>query len=175
MFNVQNLTNTFINVKWGLEIVWCLLTPKNISHDSKIQHIACAAIYSKPGSKYKSDLYDHISEAFNLLSMKYSRGLHFCLAGDTNELDLNPILNISPNFVQLVTEPTRYDPNTNIGKILDPIIMTMSSYYQSPVYLEPLDPDSDTNGRKSDHRIVILRPVSAINNKSARTLRTLKY
>ena len=28
-FDVQNLTNTLINIKWGVEVVWCLLTPKN--------------------------------------------------------------------------------------------------------------------------------------------------
>ena len=27
-FEVQNLTNTLLNIKWGVEAVWCLLTPK---------------------------------------------------------------------------------------------------------------------------------------------------
>ena len=39
---VENLTNTTISIKWGVEAVWCLLTPKNVSTDSKIQKIACA-------------------------------------------------------------------------------------------------------------------------------------
>ena len=54
-YHVQNLTNTLINVKWGVEAVWCVLTPKNVSKNSKIKKIACAAIYSKPRSKQKSD------------------------------------------------------------------------------------------------------------------------
>ena len=64
-FDVQNLTNTLINIKWGLEVVWCLLTPKNANSKSKIQKIACASVYCKPSSKYKTDLHDHIAEAYN--------------------------------------------------------------------------------------------------------------
>ena len=96
-FEVQNLTNTLLNIKWGVEAVWCILTPKNVTPSSKIQKIACGSIYCKPGSKNKSDLQDHIAEAFNILSTKYQRGLHVIVAGDTNELNLTPILNISPH------------------------------------------------------------------------------
>ena len=134
---VQNLTNTVINIKWGVEVVWCLLTPKEMTLDSKIRHIACAAIYSKPGSKNKSYLLDHISEAFNILSAKFLTGLHFILAGDTNELKLDQILNLSPSFVQVVTKPTRIDPITGKEVIIDPIIMTLSPYYQEPQCLPP--------------------------------------
>ena len=142
-YHVQNLTNTLVNVKWGVEAVWCLLTPKDVSKESKIQKIACAAIYSKPGSKHKTDLLDHIAEAFNVLSAKFGRGLHFCIAGDTNELKLNSILSLSSNFVQVVTKPTRRDPKTGKESILDPIMMTFSHYYQEPLCLDPLDPDPD--------------------------------
>ena len=34
-YHVQDITNTLINVKWGVEAVWCLLTPKNVSKYSK--------------------------------------------------------------------------------------------------------------------------------------------
>ena len=160
-----------IQVKWGVEVVWCLVTPKNISHDSKIQHIACASIYSKPNSKNKTDLLDHISEAYNLLCSKYGRGLHFCLAGDTNDLKLDSILNLSPSFVQIVKKPTRRDTSTGEETLLDPIIMTLSNFYQEPLYLCPLDADVNKKGTKSDHRIPLVRPINTINNKSVRTTR----
>ena len=38
-FFVQNLTQTLITVPWGVEIVWALITPKNLQSDSKIQKI----------------------------------------------------------------------------------------------------------------------------------------
>ena len=50
----------------------------------------------KPNSRHKTDLIDHISEAYNILSTKYKRGLHFLIAGDTNDLNLTPILSLSP-------------------------------------------------------------------------------
>ena len=90
-FHIQNLTNTLVPVMWGVEAVWCLLTPKQVSQASKIQKIACAAIYSKPGSKHKSDWLDHISDAFNILNSKYGHGLHFIIAGDTNVLRLQEL------------------------------------------------------------------------------------
>ena len=70
-FAVQNLTNTLVNIKWGVEVVWSLLTPKNARPNSKIQNIACASVYCKPGSKHKTDLYDHIAEAHSIISTKY--------------------------------------------------------------------------------------------------------
>ena len=40
-FIVNNLTNTLINIKWGLEIVWCLLNPKHSTTKSKIKNSLC--------------------------------------------------------------------------------------------------------------------------------------
>ena len=173
-FFVQNLTNTFINIKWGIEVVWCLLTPKNATTTSKVQKIACASVYCKPNSKTKTDLHDHLAEAYNLLSTKYKKGLHFIIAGDTNDLNLTPVLNLSKNLVQIVTKPTRKDPSTGVESILDPVITTLTSYYQTPSCLPPLDSDPDTDGKPSDHRIVVVRPIASIDNKCARSTKNIK-
>ena len=109
-FNVQNITNTLVQIPWGVEAVWCILTPKNVKNDSKIQKIACCSIYSKPASNKKTLLLDHISDAYNVLCTKYGRGLHFVLAGDTNDLKLDSILSLSPSLSQIVKEWTRLDP-----------------------------------------------------------------
>ena len=58
--------------------------------------------------------------------------------------------------------------------ILDPIIMTLSHLYQEPVCLEPLDADEDKVGKKSDHRIVISRPINILNNKCSRHTREVR-
>ena len=115
-------------------------------------------------------LLDHISDAYNVLKTKFGRGLHFVLAGDTNDLKLDSILSLDPNFSQIVQKWTRMDPPA----ILDPIIMTLSKYYQEPLCLDPLDSDPDKNGVKSDHRIVVSRPISTINNKPIRNTRQVK-
>ena len=169
-FYVQNVTNTLVQIPWGVEAVWCVLTPKNVTHNSKIQKIACCAIYSKPSSNRKTLLLDHISDAYNVLSTKYGRGLHFIMAGDTNDLKLDSILSLSPNLVQIVRNWTRLNPPA----ILDPVIMTLSHLYQEPLCLEPLDADPDKNGTKSDHRIVLGKPINIIDNKCARQTREVK-
>ena len=169
-YQVQNITNTIVQIPWGVEAVWCVLTPHNVSHDSKVQKIACCAIYSKPNSNRKTLLLDHISDAFNILSTRYGRGLHFILAGDTNDLKLQPILSLSPNLKQIVKKWTRMAPPA----LLDPIITTLSNFYQEPMCLDPLDSDPEKNGVKSDHRIVLARAISTINNKAGRQTRQVK-
>ena len=167
-YEVHNLTNSLIQIPWGVEAVWCIITPKNVTHDSKIQMIACCSLYSKPDSRKKSLLLDHIS--FNILSTKHGRGLHFIIAGYTNDLRLDPILCLSPNIRQIVKDWTRMNPPA----LLDPILTTLSKFYQVPQCLEPLDAYPDKNGTKSDHKIVVAKPISIINNKSGRETRIIK-
>ena len=141
-----------------------------MSNNSKIQTIAVCALYSKPDSRKKTLLLDHISDAYNILNTKYGKDLHFVIGGDTNDLKLGPILSLSSNFVQVVQKWTRMNPPA----LLDPVIMTLANYYQEPMCLEPLDPDPDKNGVKSDHRIVLIRPLNIINKKSVCTTREIK-
>ena len=169
-FEVENITNTLVQVPWGVEAVWCILTPKIITNDSYIQKIACCALYSKPNSKKKSLLLDHIADAYNILGRKYGKGLHYVIAGDTNDLKLDSILSLDSRFVQVVQEWTRNDPPA----ILDPVMMTFSKLYQEPMCLEPLDSDPEKNGVKSDHRIVLCKPINTINNKSIRRIKEVK-
>ena len=152
--------------------MWCVLIPINATNTSRIQKIACCSFYCRPssGSHAKSLLLDHISEVFQLLSVKYQKGLHFAIAGDANTLKLDAILSLSQNMSQIVTDYTRMNP----PKILDPIITTMASYYLKPECLRPLDVDQDKIGKASDHRIPVARPISEISSKSARITRTVK-
>jgi hypothetical protein len=146
-YHVENITNSLISIPWGVEITWALLTPKQVTQRSVVKKIAVASIYSKPNSVKKTLLLDHIAESYHLLNSKYQSGLFFILAGDTNELKLDSILNLSPNLKQLVSTPTRLDPD----RILDPIITDLSKYYQNPICLPPLDNDPDKDGVPSDH------------------------
>ena len=168
-YNVQNLTNSIIQVPWGVEITWALLTPKAVSNDSIIQNIVLGSIYSKPNSKKKTAMLDHIAETYNFLSTKYGKGLYWMLAGDTNDLKLDPILSLSPNLKSLVKKPTRLNPDN----ILDNIITDMGKWYQNPECLPPLDADAGSGGKPSDHLIVVMSPISLLNNKPARVSREI--
>ena len=169
-YHVRNITQSLVDIPWGVEATWAIISPKNITNDSSIQKIAVCSVYSKPNSKKKTLLLDHISQAFHTISTKYGKGLHFIISRDTNDLKLDNILNLSPNMRQLVQGVTRLDPPA----MLDPILSTLGCYYQQPVCLPPLDADPDSNGSPSDHLIVVMRPVDSINNKPGRAMREVK-
>ena len=120
-FHVKNLNQSLIDSPWGVEATWAIISPKSISSDSIVKKIAVCSLYCKPSSKKKSVLLDHINQAFNVISTKYGHGLHFIIAGDTNDLKLDNIINLSPNTRQHVTGVTRLNPPA----MLDPIISTL--------------------------------------------------
>ena len=168
-YNVRNLTNSLIPIPWGCEAVWALMSPKNANNSSKIQYIAVCSLYSKPDSRNKTKLLDHISFAYNVISTKYQNGLHFILAGDTNDLKLDSILHLNPRMKQMVQGATRMDP----PRMLDPILTTLGPFYQSPRILPPLDSDPDKDGRPSDHWIPLMRPINTIENSCLRTYKEI--
>ena len=166
-YNIQNLTQRLISIPWGVEAVWCLVSPKEVTNDSIVKKIAVASIYSKPDNRKKSVLLDHLSESYNFLCSKYPDGLYSIIAGDTNDLKLDSILSLSPNMKQVVSDWTRLNPPA----MLDPILTTMSKWYQKPICLPPLDPDPFSNGSPSDHMMPLMIPISTLNNRPARTKR----
>ena len=99
---VENLTKCIVTIPYGVEIVWAILTPKQTSATSIVKKIAVASIYSKPNSRKKTLLLDHIAETYHMLSAKYQSGLHFILACDMNDLKLDSILSLSPSLKQVV-------------------------------------------------------------------------
>ena len=171
-FHILNITNTLINIPWGVEAVWAILIPKNLSNSSKIRRIAVCSFYNRNiRSKFKTALVNHMAEAFNIISRKYTEGLHFILGADANHLKLDPILAFRSDMRSVVQDFTRRGPP---AAMLDPIITTLASYYQRPVCQQPLDADEGSGGVPSDHMIVRMEPINTINNKGARTYRTVE-
>ena len=154
---VKPLCPDIITVPPNIEAVWALVTPKAGGSRSNVKHIAVCSYYYTQNTK-RTDFIDHISEAVNILSAKYSPGIQFILAGDTNRLNLRSILNLSPHLKQVVTVPTRNNPDA----ILDTITSTLAVYYQEPYTLPPLDNDSTNDGKPSDHLIVVWKPITAM-------------
>ena len=75
---------------------------------------------------------------------------------------------------QVVSKPTRRDPVHNTEKVLDVIITTLSTMYQEPKVLPPLDMDPDKNGKPADHKIVVMSPVNGVHNNPAGTKREVE-
>ena len=167
-YHVQNITQSVIHIPWGVEMVWALITPKEAQSNSLIQKIVVGSVYLRPATKSHVPLLDHITDVYNILSTKYPRGLHWILAGDTNKMKLDTILNLDDRMKQIVKNPTRLNPD----EILDPIITSLSTYYQTPVCLPPLGADDGIT--QSDHLTVIAEPLTAINNKPARVIKKVQ-
>ena len=169
-FVIEDLTNTQVSIPWGVEIVWALLTPKEVTVNSKVKKIVVGSMYCKPGSRKKTLMLDHIAQVYGQMSAKYTKGLHWILAGDTNELKLDSILHLNSNLKQVVQDPTRLDP----PKILDPIITTLADFYQKPVCLPPLQADPNS-GVASDHLIVVMEPMNHCNTNNIRSKKEITY
>ena len=158
-----------VTVPDGVEAVWCLVSHKR-SSSNKFKYIAvCSLYYRGPKSTKKKELFDHIAETYHYLSGKYGSHIQFVIAGDTNRLNLTPILSLSQSLVQCVKVPTRLNPD----RMLDPIITTMSKYYTEPETKPPINPDVNSNGKPSDHLVVIMRPISATYEIPPRVYRTV--
>ena len=71
--------------------------------------------------------------------------MKFIIAGDVNKLNIKPILNLSPDLKQVVKVFTRRNPEAT----LDVIITNLSSLFQPPRVLEPLDNDVEGDGKPS--------------------------
>ena len=157
-FFIKPLNPEPITVPDGVEAVWALLTPKNSKPNNQFSHIAVASIYYRgPKSTKKEELFDHIAQTYHYLMALYGTGLQFIIAGDTNRLNLKPILNLSASFKQVVQTPTRLNPDA----ILDPVITTMQKFYQQPVTKPPINNDEDKEGKPSDHLVVLMYPVNS--------------
>ena len=60
-YHVRNLTQSLIDIPWGVEATWALISPKNVTSNSSIKRIAVCSLYSKPETRKKTLLVDHIN------------------------------------------------------------------------------------------------------------------
>ena len=170
-YHIKQLCPDPITVPIGVEAVWVLITHKNKNPRSKVQYIAvCSIYYRGPKSTKKQELFDHIASTYHFLCSKYGSAIDFIIAGDTNRLNLSPILNLSPNLQQVVKVPTRLNP----PRILDPIITTLKRYYCDPVTKPPIQADENKSGKPSDHLVVLFEPYTASLEIPPRSYRTVK-
>ena len=170
-FNVDSINQTIVDIPWGVEATWCLISPKNVTSSSVVKRIAVCSFYSKPNSRKKTVLLDHLSQTFHQLSAKFGSGLYWIFGGDMNDLNIQPVLNLSPAMKQCVQSPTRLNP----PQILDVFITDLSLFYQSPVVEDPLQVDIDKEGADSDHLLVTITPIGTFNDKKNVVKRKIQF
>ena len=152
-----------IIVPQGLEIIWIKVIPR---FQSIVKILITCGLYSKPNSRKKSILSDHIASTYHLLKMKHKEA-RFVFMGDFNCYKPDDILLLSPRLRQLVHYPTHKD------KTLDLIITDLHTLYHPPVSVPPLLPDHPAVAAPSDHLGNLLIPRNVPGVKTARICRTI--
>ena len=158
-----------VSIPHGCEIVWGLITLKNATVQSLVRKIVVASIYVKPLSRKGKVLHDHIAETYHMLCAKYGDPLDFILAGDVNTWKVEPVLLLNNNFRQLVTQPTRHNPDA----VLDVVLTTLGKYYQTPVIEDPLE--TDDGNAASDHMLVKVLPLNNFQNRIIKEKKTIQF
>ena len=152
-----------IPVPQGLEVVWVKVAPKS---KCELKLLIVCGIYSKPNSRKKTILSDHIAMNYYLLKMKYPEA-KFVFLGDFNCYKPDHILQLSPQLRQLVHYSTHGE------KTIDLIVTDIHTLYHPPVPCDPLLPDHPTEAAPSDHMGNLLIPRSVTGVVSSRAFRKL--
>ena len=151
--------------------MWCVLTLKNTTTSSLVKRLVVGSFYTKPGSRKKTELLDHIAETVHFFCSKYPDSVSFCISGDKNELSVDSILSLRPDFKQCVEDSTRLSPPA----ILDVIITDLARFYRRPVCEKALEVDKDKVGSDSNHLMVLMVPVDNFNNKKGSLRKQIQY
>ena len=153
-----------IIVPQGLEVVWVKVAPK---HKCDLKLLIVCSIYSKPNSRKKTILSDHLSMNYYLLKMRFPEA-KFLFLGDFNCYRPDVILHLSPQLRQLV----HY--NTHGEKPIDLVITDMHTWYHPPQPCDPLLPDQPASAAPSDHLGNLLLPRSVPGVSNNRVFRKIK-
>ena len=92
------------------------------------------------------------------------------MLGDSNRLDLQPIISLSRDLKQVVDVFTRLNPPST----LDTIITSLSKFYTKPITKPPIDSDKP-GGKPSDHLIVLYQPLQLSSVPNTREYRTIEF
>ena len=153
LVNQRNFSSCIIKeiiVPAKLEVVWVKVFPKI---KNQVNTFIFCSIYSKPNSKTKTLLNDHIATNYHLLKMKHE-AIKFFLLGDFNDHKPDVLLQLSPQLRQIVHYPTCGQ------KVLDLCITDAHTLYHPPLLESPLQPDDPSSASPSDHAGIILLPRS---------------
>ena len=154
-----SLSKLPIHIPPDLEVCWGLVKPK---HPGTIKNIIICSFYSPPRSKKKTKLVEHIAVSYFSLKNSFPSSAFIC-GGDKNDLNIKLLLDICPNFRQIVTKATHK------SSIIDVIVTDIGHLYNEPTIRPPLNPDLPGKGAPSDHNIVHALPIKDAAKQPLRT------
>ena len=163
-FSCKKIDNVPLQSK--LEIIWCLIKPKDPS--ARFKNIIACSFYSAPGKGKNTQLADHIISSLHLLSSRYP-DCAIILGADRNSMDISPILNCGLKIRLMV------DIRTRGAKTLDIILMNTANYYNSALVVPPINPDNPLKAKPSDHSVPVCIPHTDRHKPPIRHYRIITY
>ena len=150
-FTVEKLQ---VAVPHKLEIVWCLVRPKDPATTNAFREIISCAFYSPPNYRKNAKLIEHIISQMHYFLVKFPRAGYIC-GGDKNKMPINSIEDALPKCRQIVTKYTYKN-----RKIHDVILTNMSHLYALPYIAPAVQPDVMGHGVPSDHNMAVAVPLA---------------
>ena len=150
-FSVEKLP---VLVPHKLEVVWCLVRPKEVNKSTPFKEIIVTSFYSAPNYRKNNKLVQHLINQMHLLLVKYPRAGFLC-GGDRNKMDTQPIEDALPKCKQIVTKYTYKN-----RKVHDIILTNMSHLYALPFVVPAVCPDVRGKGVPSDHDMAVALPLA---------------
>ena len=112
-------------VPYKLEVVWCLVRPRDVNEATQF--------YSAPNYRTNSKLTQHIISQMHIFLLKYPNAGFVC-GGDKNKMPIQAIVDALPKCKQIVTRCT-------YKKIHDMILSNMSQLFAIPFITPAVQPD----------------------------------
>ena len=150
-FTAEKLT---VDVPHKLEVVWCLVRPREVSKEMKYKEYIACAYYSPPNYKKNGKLVQHLISQMHSFLIKYPRAGYIC-GGDRNKMETNLIENALPKCKQIVTKFTYKN-----RKIHDVIMTNLSTLYAVPYVCPAVQVDVPGQGVPSDHDMAVAVPLA---------------
>ena len=150
-FTVEKLP---VLVPHKLEVVWCLVRPKEVKKSTTFKEIIVTSFYSAPNYRKNNKLVQHLIDQMHLLLAKYPKAGFMC-GGDRNKMDTQPIEDALPRCKQIVTKYTYKN-----RKVHDIMLTNMSHLYALPFVVPAVHPDVTGKGVPSDHDMAVALPLA---------------
>ena len=164
-FTVEKLQ---IEIPNKLEVVWCLVRPREVTKSMQYKEIIACAFYSPPNYRKNAKLVQHLISQMHLFLVKYPKA-GFVTGGDRNKMQTNPIVTALPKCIQIVTQFTYKN-----RKIHDVILTNMSHLYSVPYIAPAVQPDVPGHGVPSDHDLAVAVPLAGAGEGAVTRAYTIK-
>ena len=151
-----------------LEVVWCLVRPRELDKTTRYKEVIACAFYSAPNYRKNAKLTQHLITQMHIFLTKYPNAGFVC-GGDKNKMPIQSIVDALPKCNQIVTRCTYKN-----RKIHDVILTNMSQLFSTPFIAPAVQPDVPGQGVPSDHDMAVAVPLAVAGEGAVTREYTMK-